>query len=1502
MNEFVLEISAFVICLFCLVDCLKNSSGERARYPKGWVNKLKSRRFVYIFLLILLMISAFSDVFGIIVGNLSGGRLNYLIDAANEIYFIAHTFLPGLFALYIINFAGAAEKKGTGFFIAFIIPFVISEALILSNPFTRLIYYIDANGKYTRESFIVLLYICAGFYVLVGMLYFFLNKNRMSKMDRSAMLVILLIATSGIIIQGLFSVTVELFFESVGLLCFLLFLEGKISSDGKKRGSKISKSFIVIIALIFSTVIVMNITIIYNTGSGQTDKIGEIQINNLKGELQQALSEAENSLLRYSMGLEQILSNSAGTDEIERFIRKQLTYYSDLSGGSCFSIYAASSDWTIIPDFDMPEEYHAVERVWYLGAKKTPGQAHISEPYIDADTGNLCYTFSYLLSDGDTVASMDYTLSRVQDIVSRMGDSEDQFAMIVTDSGIVVGCSDETFQGEKLADVLRQYSDVFDRVRASNEHRSFRTNIDGNQKIVFDSETENGWKLILVVDYGTLYTDIINQMLMLGTIDFMMVTVIIAFYLVSVNNQEKAEKTLASTESFIAGISGDIKIPLQEIIGISDSYLKQSDGDAQTTVREVLDAGRLLQERLDNLFSYSRIMKENISDHDDDAQGKRKKRSVSTRYIRSGIIAILIAASLIGLSLCLVMTFNWGTERISREAQRYDGEITQWMQQKQSILGMFSDVIAASPEVLSDYDAAVKWLDDIAKNYDEMTFAYIANPYNKEHAVIMNNGWVPEPDFHVEERQWYIDTERSGNGYSISAPYFDAQTDLYCITFSRCVYSADGQFLGIFAIDCLLDKLIDVLDNSYTADSYAFMVDMDGTIINHPFEEYEISTTNSVNIEDTEYADAYHNGHVFMMRDHDGRLSVCHTEESELSGFTVVVVQGWWSIYGTVLVIAAVFLLMIAVSVFGVVAMINRFMKWQEETNEKLTKTAERAVAAEKAKSRFLAQMSHEIRTPINAVLGMNEMILRESSDASVREYAGNIHSAGKNLLGLINTILDFSKIEEGKMEIIPTKYDTASMIESVINSVSKRAADKGLVFEAHIDSTLPSSLYGDDMRVSQVAVNLLTNAVKYTREGRVDLYIDGKRADDNSIALCVRVKDTGIGIKEEDMGRLFESFTRLEEDRNRTIEGTGLGMAIVNRLLDMMGSKLEVHSVYGEGSEFAFEVKQGIIDAQPIGDYETKAKEAFEHEESDKHLYAPDARLLVVDDNDMNLKVAGNLMKLNGIKPELVLSGAEALEKLKENTYDLIMLDHMMPEMDGIETLKKAKEQDLIPQGCAVIVLTANAVVGAREAYIKSGFDDYLSKPIEVKSLESILSKYLPPEKVSYKGKTESKEPEASDEVMEFRPGEEAGGEEADGGDMYEILGRSGINTKEALVYCGGSDEFYREVLCGFPANSEKLIETMKDALAAGDLKMYAVKVHSLKSTSRTIGASELSAAAAALEKAAEEGDAGYVNGNHGDLLKKYEKVISALVSAGLSIEAPGDDDDDEIMEFMPE
>ena len=382
---------------------------------------------------------------------------------------------------------------------------------------------------------------------------------------------------------------------------------------------------------------------------------------------------------------------------------------------------------------------------------------------------------------------------------------------------------------------------------------------------------------------------------------------------------------------------------------------------------------------------------------------------------------------------------------------------------------------------------------------------------------------------------------------------------------------------------------------------------------------------------------------------------------------------------------------------------------------------------ASRAKSRFLAQMSHEIRTPINAVLGMNEMILRESEDENILEYAGNIDSAGKTLLNLINSILDFSKIEDGKMEIVPVKYDTASLINDLYHSIIQRADAKGLEFVIDVDETLPCTLVGDDVRISQVIMNLLTNAVKYTEKGSVMLSIRATERNEGKVQLSVFVKDTGIGIRDDDMVKLFESFERLDEVRNHNIEGTGLGISIVKNLLDMMGSQLHVESEYGVGSVFSFVIQQEVFDETPIGDYKKRQKDSIAHKDKESVIQAPNARILVVDDNDMNLKVARNLLKLCGIRPEEAGSGAQTIELMRQNTYDIVFLDHMMPGMDGIETLQRVKEEKLVPGNTVMIALTANAVVGARETYLAAGFHDYLSKPIELRHLVEKLQEYLP-------------------------------------------------------------------------------------------------------------------------------------------------------------------------------
>jgi len=397
------------------------------------------------------------------------------------------------------------------------------------------------------------------------------------------------------------------------------------------------------------------------------------------------------------------------------------------------------------------------------------------------------------------------------------------------------------------------------------------------------------------------------------------------------------------------------------------------------------------------------------------------------------------------------------------------------------------------------------------------------------------------------------------------------------------------------------------------------------------------------------------------------------------------------------------------------------------DEKKKVEEAREEAVLANQAKGRFLAQMSHEIRTPINAILGMDEIILRECKDANILEYADDINTAGQLLLSIVNEILDLSKIESGKMEIVETEYNLSKLIADLTAMISLKAQAKNLIFDIDVDNSLPVHLYGDDIRIRQILTNLLSNAIKYTKEGRVELSVKGE-IKDNTVTLYCSVTDTGIGIKEEHLTNLFEEYKRIEDGSNHHIEGTGLGLNITMRLLNLMGSKLQVQSEYGKGSKFFFELKQLITDSMTIADYNKQQKQNQNPKQRTCAFTAPDAKLLVVDDNIMNRKVFAKLLEPTKMQIDQAESGFECIDKMKENRYDIVFLDHMMPQMDGTETLRRLREMTGYPSERSVIIaLTANAFVGARQQYINEGFDDFLPKPIIYKDAEELILSFLP-------------------------------------------------------------------------------------------------------------------------------------------------------------------------------
>ncbi len=528
--------------------------------------------------------------------------------------------------------------------------------------------------------------------------------------------------------------------------------------------------------------------------------------------------------------------------------------------------------------------------------------------------------------------------------------------------------------------------------------------------------------------------------------------------------------------------------------------------------------------------------------------------------------------------------------------------------------------------------------------------------------------------------------------------------------------------------------------------------------------------------------------------------------------------------------------------------------------NRKLADAAQEANQANDAKSYFLSTMSHDIRTPMNAILGLNEMVLRESQDASILHYSESIRTAGNTLLGIINDILDFSKIEAGKMDILPVDYSFVSVLNDLVNMVQKKAEDKGLAFHIDIDGNIPSILTGDEIRIKQIITNILSNAVKYTKEGSVTFSAGFEKIPDkaDSILLKISVADTGIGIKPEDMDKLFKAFERIEEKRNRNIEGTGLGMTIAQSFLAKMNSQLHVESTYGEGSVFSFDLEQKVVKWDPIGDYE----EAFRASLGDRHLYrekftAPHADLLVVDDTPVNLTVFTSLLSRTKIRIDTASDGDEAISMYKKKHYDVIFLDHMMPDKDGIETLAEMHGLKNTPNDRTPIVcLTANAISGMREMFMKAGFDDYITKPIDPDRLEALLLHYLPKGKIA----PASDDREDDDYVLpDF---------------LFHL---SELDVGSGLGHCGNGKS-YMTTLEMYLDTAEKNADEIEKFWAAKDIRNTTIKVHALKSTSRVIGALELGEFAARLEKAGDLGDTETLDRELAELVSRYRKLAEEL------------------------
>lgn len=554
---------------------------------------------------------------------------------------------------------------------------------------------------------------------------------------------------------------------------------------------------------------------------------------------------------------------------------------------------------------------------------------------------------------------------------------------------------------------------------------------------------------------------------------------------------------------------------------------------------------------------------------------------------------------------------------------------------------------------------------------------------------------------------------------------------------------------------------------------------------------------------------------------------------------------------------------------------------WNKQLQVRLKQKAEEAETAANSKSAFLANISHEIRTPLNAILGMNELVLRESRQPHIKEYAMYIKNSGKSLLTIISDILDLSKIESGKVYLVNENYSLSSLVEDVERSIQKRIMEKGLELKIYVEPELHENLKGDEVRIKQIIMNLLTNAVKYTEKGEVRLYITGTVVD-NKQDLTIEVSDTGIGMRSEDMDKLFTNFERLDLKRNRSVEGTGLGLPITKNLLVAMGGDITVSSVYGEGSTFTATVGQEIVNEEQIGDYRKKYKEKLHHEvRYQESFHAEDARILVVDDNEVNLKIVVGLAKNTKLQIDTALSAAEGLKLIRQHSYQLLLIDHMMPEMDGIEMLQHVKTMDGgIYKDIPAVAITANALSGAKQTYLDAGFCGYLSKPIDPERFEQIIKDNLPQEYVTECGDGNG------DTATE--------GQETDGTSdpkQEEEWSIPGIDIAKALSYIGGSRELYISLLQTYLDGSEERIRKLEECKNKEDIFNYDITIHGLKGISASIGADSMAIAAAGLEEACKDPQTAmtYIQMNHDQVVSRYRELLEQIKKWLANIETDG-------------
>ncbi|MDR1312760.1 MAG: response regulator [Deltaproteobacteria bacterium] len=733
-------------------------------------------------------------------------------------------------------------------------------------------------------------------------------------------------------------------------------------------------------------------------------------------------------------------------------------------------------------------------------------------------------------------------------------------------------------------------------------------------------------------------------------------------------------------------------------------------------------------------------------------------------------------------------------------------------------------------------------------------FAYL------DGAIVDSMGYNPDASFVPETRPWYDAAVRARPGTNAyTEPYADSDKGTMVISIVRAVAGPSGGMRGALVVDVDMSFFQDYMDTlPLPSGTYGVIMNADKLILGHPDPRHLGMLFRDVS---DGYRDIYDGllaeGRVsaFRFAEGGGEDAIASVREM-YNGWYVALVTPYWTyyrdVYFTLGMLCALGLCFATALSFGLLKLYGDRQKSERENQTKST---------------FLARMSHEIRTPLSAIIGLSELVRREYGGPRGAEYITGIQNSGEILLGIIDEILDFSKIQTGQLSIVSTPYNTASTINDLLTIIRVKVAETSLEFSVDISPNLPCVLIGDAVRIRQVLMNLLSNSVKYTKEGFIRLSASAEPTGDHTVRLSFTVEDSGIGIKSEDFPKLFREFSRVDAQLNPSIEGTGLGLSIAKSLCEAMGGEISVSSEFGKGSAFTASVVQIVFDWEPMGEF--RPGSAGPDRKQKATFTSPGAKVLVVDDFSSNLLVAEGLLQPYRVKVFTCMNGREAVDMVRQEGFDAVLMDHMMPEMDGLKAVEEIRRMDGgAYAGLPVIALTANAVSGMRQMFLESGFNDFLSKPIDVFKLDEVLRKWLPADKL---------------EGPPRAPGSD--GADASGAPLPSI---DGLDADAGVLRTGGSRARWFDTLGVFLRDVRERSSVLDKVHDADSLQDFTITVHALKSSLANVGADPLSARAAALEAAGSSGDLAAVRDGAGPFRKELN-MLSARVKELLAASRPG-------------